>query len=153
MTEEIQEIERLIKQSGELADSLIRLAQKLRERHQRLLHQLNNGQANPHDETHVTVRRMVANGTITPQEAAVKLLQVAVIHRTVTPAEAVEQVAKLLRPDLPVSRRIELRETTKAAFETNDDVLEKIKPFLKGAGRNEQTQEQQQIRRRIAVTP
>ena len=153
MTEEIQEIERLIKQSGELADSLIRLAQKLRERHQHLLHQINNGQANPHDETYVTVRRMVANGTITPQEAAVKLLQVAVIHRTVTPAEAVEQVAKLLRPDLPVSRRIELRETTKAAFEANDDVLEKIKPFLKGAARNEQPQKHQEIKKTVAVTP
>ena len=37
MTEEIQEIERLIKQSGELGDSLIRLARKLQERnrHQR----------------------------------------------------------------------------------------------------------------------
>jgi hypothetical protein len=34
MTEEIQEVERLIRQSGELADSLIRLAQKLREQHQ-----------------------------------------------------------------------------------------------------------------------
>jgi hypothetical protein len=33
MTEEIQEIERLIKQSGELTGSLIRLAQKLREQH------------------------------------------------------------------------------------------------------------------------
>ena len=96
---------------------------------------------------------MVANGTITPQEAAVKLLQVAVIHRTVTPAEAVEQVAKLLRPDLPVSRRIELRETTKAAFEAHDDVLEKIKPFLKGTAQNEQIREQQQIRKRVAVTP
>ena len=40
MTEEIHEIERLIKQSGELADSLIRLAQKLKEHHQRLLHEI-----------------------------------------------------------------------------------------------------------------
>jgi hypothetical protein len=153
MTEEIQEIERLIKQSGDLADSLIRLAQKLRERHQRLLHQINNGQANPHDETYVTVRRTVTNRTITPQEAAMKLLQVAVIHRTVTSAEAVEQVAKLLRPDLPVFRRIELRETTKAAFEANDDVLEKIKPFLKGAARNEQPQKHQETKKTVAVTP
>ena len=40
MTEEIHEIERLIKQSGELADSLIRLAQKLQEHNQRLLHEI-----------------------------------------------------------------------------------------------------------------
>lgn len=153
MTEEIQEIERLIKQSGELVDSLIRLAQKLREQHQRLVHEIDNEQAGAHDETYVTARRMVANGSITPQEAGVKLLQVAVIHRTMTPADAVEQVAKLLHPDLPVSRRIELRETTKAAFEANDDVLEKIKPFLKGAARKEQTREHQESKKIVAVTP
>ena len=86
---------------------------------------------------------MVAGGTITPQEAAVKMLQVAVIHGTMTPADAAGQVAKLVRPDLPVSQRIELRETTKAAFEANDDVLEKIKAFLKGAVQNQQSRQQQ----------
>jgi hypothetical protein len=35
MTEEIQEIERLIKQSAELGDSLIRLARKLQEKNQK----------------------------------------------------------------------------------------------------------------------
>ena len=153
MTEEIHEIERVIKQSGELGDSLIRLAQKLQEHHQRLLHEIDNEQTSPHHEAYVTVRRMVASGTITPQEAAVKLLQVAVIHGTMTPADATEQVVKLLRPDLPVSRRIQLRETTKAAFEADGDVLAKIKPFLNGAARNEQTQERQQIRKTVAVTP
>ena len=153
MTEEIQEIEKLIKQSGELTDSLIRMAQKLREQHQRLLHEIDNEVISPHHEAYVTVRSMVANGTITPQEAAVKLLQVAVIHGTMTPADAAGQVAKLLHPDLPVSQRIELCETTKAAFEADDDVVEKIKPFLKGAARNEQTQERQQIRKTVAVTP
>jgi hypothetical protein len=152
MTEEIHEIERLIKQSGELADSLIRLAQKLKEHHQRLLHEIDNEQTSPHQEAYVTVRRMVASGTITPQEAAVKLLQVAVIHGTMTPADATEQVVKLLRPDLPVSRRIEIRETTKAAFESDDDVLEKIKPFLKGAVQNRQAR-QQQIGKTVAITP
>jgi urease accessory protein UreF len=93
MTEEIHEIERLIKQSGELGDSLIRLAQKLQEHHQRLLHEIDNEQTSPHHEAYVTVRRMVASGTITPQEAAVKLLQVAVIH-AITPADATEQVVK-----------------------------------------------------------
>ena len=152
MTEEIQEIERLIKQSGELADSLIRMAQKLQEQRQRLLHEIDNEQAGAHDETYVTVRRMVASGAITPQEAAVKLLEVAVIHGTMTPTDAAGQVAKLIRHDLPVSRRIELRETTKAAFEADDDVLENIKPFLKGAGQNQQTR-QQQIGKTVAVTP
>jgi len=152
MTEEIHEIERLIKQSGELADSLIRLAHKLQEHNQRLLHEIDNEQTSPHHEAYVTVRRMVASGTITPQEAAVKLLQVAVIHGTMTPADATEQVVKLLRPDLPVSRRIELRETTKAAFEADDDVLEKIKPFLKGAVQNRQAR-QQQIGKTVAITP
>jgi len=152
MTEEIHEIERLIKQSSELADSLIRLAQKLQERNQRLLHEIDNEQTSPHHEAYVTVRRMVASGTITPQEAAVKLLQVAVIYGTMTPADATEQVVKLLRPDLPVSRRIQLRETTKAAFEADGDVLESIKPFLKGAIQNQQTR-QQQIGKTVAVTP
>jgi hypothetical protein len=152
MTEEIQEIERLIKQSGELADSLIRMAQKLQEQRQRLLHEIDNEQTGLHHEAYVTVRRMVANGTITPQEAAVKLLQVAVIHGTMTPTDAAGQVTKLLSPDLPVSRRIEIHETTKAAFEADDDVLEKIKPFLKGAVQNQQTR-QQQIGKTVAVTP
>jgi hypothetical protein len=152
MTEEIQEIERLIKQSGELAGSLIRLAQKLREQHQHLLHEIDNEQTGPHHEACVTVRRMVASGTITPQEAAVKLLQIAVIHGTMTPADAASQVDKLLHPDLPVSRRIEIRETTKAAFEADDDVLEKIKPFLKGAIQNRQAR-QQQIGKTVAITP
>ena len=95
---------------------------------------------------------MVASGTITPQEAAVKLLQIAVIHGTMTPADAARQVDKLLHPDLPVSRRIEIRETTKAAFEADDDVLEKIKPFLKGAVQNRQAR-QQQIGKTVAITP
>jgi hypothetical protein len=152
MTEEIQEIERLIKQSGELADSLIRLAHKLQEHNRRLLHEIDNEQTSPHHEAYVTVRRMVASGTITPQEAAVKLLQVAVIHGTMTPADATEQVVKLLRPDVPVSRRIQLHETTKAAFEADGDVLENIKPFLKDAIQKQQTR-QQQIGKTVAVTP
>ena len=151
MTEEIQEIERLIKQSGELVDSLTRLAQRLREQHQRLVHEVDNERSVPHHDIYFTARRMVANGSITPQE--VKLLQVAVIQGTMTPADAVEQVAKLLHPDLPISRRIELRETIKAAFEANDDVMEKIKPLMKGAARNEQTREHQETKKIVAVTP
>ena len=119
----------------------------------RSLHEIDNEQAGPEHEAYLAMRRMVVSGTITPQEAAVKLLEVAVIHGTMTPADSAGQVAKLLRPELPVSRRIELRETTKAAFEANDDVLEKIKPFLKGAGRNEQPQKHQKTKKAVAVTP
>jgi hypothetical protein len=59
-----------------------------------------------------------------------------------SPDSAAEQLVKLLRPDLPASQKIEIRETAREAFEAGNDVLEKIKPFLKGATtRNEQTQE------------
>jgi hypothetical protein len=183
MTEEIHEIERLIKQSGELADSLIRLARKLRgqgwraeeptqaqseqlaalvktlielaSRSGEVMHEIDDDRSRRQDKAYVTVRRMVESGTITPQEAAVTLLQAAVINRTMTPAAATEQLANLLRTDLPVSKKIEIRESAKAAFDTGDDVLEKIKPFLKGAAQNSngQTQEQQQIKKRVAVTP
>lgn len=40
-----------------------------------------------------------------------------------SPDFAVEQLIKLLHPDLPVSRKIEIRETTRAAFEAGDDVV------------------------------
>jgi hypothetical protein len=181
MTEEIHEIDRLIKQSGELADSLLRLARKLRQqswsgveptqaqsehlaalvksltelasRSGEVMHEIDNDRRRRQDKAYVTVRRMVESGTITPQEAAVKLLQAAVINRTMTPAAATEQLAKLLRPDLPVSKKIEIRERAKAAFDTGDNVLEKIKPFLKGAAQNGQAQEEQQIKKKVAVTP
>jgi hypothetical protein len=171
MTEEIQEIERLIKQSGELADSLIRLARKLQERSQQqlepnqanserlatllkqltnlaacsgeVLHEIDNEQTRQQDKAYVTMRSMVANGTVSPQEAAVTLLQVQVIHHTMTPADATEQLVKLLQPDLSVSQRIQIRETAKAAFEAREDVLSKIKPFLKGAQQEQQQRKQQ----------
>src|SRR5260370_4170036 len=73
----------------------------------------------------------VAKGTATPQEAVVELLRVGVADKTISPDSALEQLAKLLRPDLPVSRRIEIRETAKAAFEAGADVLRKVVPFLK----------------------
>jgi hypothetical protein len=180
MTEEIQEIDRLIRQSGELADSLIRLEAKLRERHLRnappieeqserlgallkqltelaasssgVAHQIDNQRTRQQDKAYVTVRRMVANGTITSQEAAATLLQAAVIQGTMTPADAAEQLFKLLRPDLPVSRKIEIHQIAKAAFEARDDVLEKIKPFLKGAVQNQQTRAQQ-MGKTVAVIP
>ena len=182
MTEEIHEIERLIKQSGELADSLLRLARKLREqrwseveptqvqseqlaalvktlielasRSGEVMHEIDD-RSRRQDKAYVTARRMVESGTITPQEAVVTLLQAAVFNRTMTPAAATEQLANLLRTDLPVSKKIQIRESAKAAFEAGDDALEKIKPFLKGAAQNGhgQTQEQQQIKKKVAVTP
>jgi hypothetical protein len=179
MTEEIQEIERLIKQSGEFADSLIRLAQKLQERSRRQTHTheerpehlaalhkiLTDLRSNidvvkreivpwrPYnrDEDYAKARTAVVDGTATPQEAVVQLLQVCVADKTMSPDFAVEQLAKLLRPDLSVSRRIQIRQTAKAAFEAGDDVLEKIKPLLKGAN-PQQGQEHQQIRKTVSVT-
>src|SRR5260221_5716927 len=89
--------------------------------------------------------------TATPQEAVVELLRVGVTDKSMSPDFAVEQLAKLLRQDLPVSRRIEIRETAKAAFEAGDDVLGKVRPFL-----NKTPQEltaKQRASKAIAVTP
>ncbi len=179
MTEEIQEIERLIKQSAELADSLIMLARKLQEKNQKQvrvneerwenLHALDKtltdlrsyievakreigsyrhyGQGEAYPKAHVAV----LDGTATPPEAAIELLRAGVASKTMTADFALEQLAKLLRPDLPVSRRIQIRETAKAAFETGDDVVGKIKPFLKGAG--QQQTEHQQARKTVAMAP
>jgi hypothetical protein len=83
------------------------------------------------DEAYVKARVAVVDGTATPQEAVVELLRVGVTDKSMSPDFAVEQLAKLLRQDLPVSRRIEIRETAKAAFEAGDDVLGKVRPFLK----------------------
>src|SRR5258707_11757100 len=82
-------------------------------------------------EPDVRARVGVREGPATPQEAVVELLRVGVTDKSMSPDFAVEQLAKLLRQDLPVSRRIEIRETAKAAFEAGDDVLGKVRPFLK----------------------
>jgi hypothetical protein len=178
MSEEIQEIERLIKQSGELADSLIRFARKLQEQKQNDRRaQITDKQAERlvaldnrlidvsetidsvtdhvrtlrYEHLYAKARQSVATETATPQEAAIKFLQAAVADRTMTPDQAVQEVAKLLRPDLSASQKIKIRETAKAAFEAGDDAAGKIRPFLKGA-RQQQT-EQQVARKTIAVTP
>jgi hypothetical protein len=179
MTEEIQEIERLIKQSAELGDSLIRLVRKLQEQNR---HQMRNDEQRSEnlralhktltdlrsyigvakseigayrhynqDEAYTKARVAVVDGTATPQEAVIELLCAGVADKTMTADFALEQLAKLLRPDLPVSRRIQIRETAKAAFETGDDVVGKIKPFLKGAG--QQQTEHQQARKAVAMAP
>jgi hypothetical protein len=179
MSDEIQDIEKLIRQSGELSDSLVRLARKLQERNrhraqrheeraqnlailQRELNDLcshidlvNNEiglrQYYNQDDASVKARVAVVNGTATPQEAVVELLRVGVTDKSMSPDSAVDQLAKLLRPDLPVSRRIEIRETAKAAFEAGDDVLGKVRPFLKETLQEEMAK--QRARKTIAVTP
>src|SRR5260221_1111976 len=179
MTEEIQEIERLIKQSAELGESLIRLVRKLQEqnRHQmrnyeersenlRALHktltdlrsyigvaksEIGAYRHYNQDEAYAKPRVAVVDGTATPQEAVLELLWVGVADKTISPDSAVEQLAKLLRPDLPVSRRIEIRETAKAAFEAGDDVLGKVRPFLKETP--QEVTAKQRAGKTIAVTP
>jgi len=179
MSDEIQDIETLIKQSGELSDSLIRLARKLPDRNRHtaqsreertqnlatLHRELTNlrshidhvkSEIGPRkfynqDEASVKASVVVVNGTTTPQEAVVELLRVGVADKAISSDSAVEQLAKLLRSDLPVSQRIEIRETAKAAFEAGDDVLGKVRPFLK-----ETLQEgtpKQRASKTIAVTP
>jgi hypothetical protein len=179
MNDETQEIERLIRQSGELANSLIRLARKL---HEQSRHQAKIQEERPEnlvalhknltdlrsyidvvkreigperhynqDETYAKARIAVIDGTAAPQEAVIELLRVGVADKTMSPDFAVEQLAKLLRPDLPVSRRIEIHETAKAAFEAGDDVVSKMRTFLSGA--QQQETEQRRVRKTIAVTP
>jgi hypothetical protein len=103
------------------------------------------------DEASVKASVVVVNGTATPQEAGVELLRVGVADKTISPDSAVEQLAKLLRPDLPVSRRIEIRETAKAPFEAGDDVLGKVRPFLKETP--QEVTAKQRPSKTIAVTP
>jgi hypothetical protein len=124
MSDEIQDIEKLIRQSGELSDSLIRLARKLEERnrHRAQRHEeraqnlatlhmelndlsshidlVNNElglrQNYNQDEAYVKARVAVVDGTVTPQEAVVELLRVGVTDKSTSPDFAVEQLAKLL---------------------------------------------------------
>ena len=177
MTEEIQEIERLIKQSAELADSLIMLARKLQEKNQKQvrvneerwenLHALDKTLTDlrshievakreigpyrdyAHGEAYPKAHLAVLGAIATPPEAAIELLRAGVNGKTSTADAAVDQLAKSL--DLPASRRIQIRETVKAAFEAGDDVISKIKPFLKGAG--QQQTEHQQARKTVAMAP
>ena len=174
MTEEIQEIERLIKQSAELGDSLIRLARKLQEKNQKQARVYEVGWENLHaldktltdlrsylelakreiepyrqysqDEAYPKAHVAGLGGTATPPETAIELLRASVAGKLITAGAAAEQLAKSL--DLPASRRIQIRETVKAAFEAGDDVVSKIRPCLK---RSTQVTEQH-ARKSIAVT-
>lgn len=112
MTEEIHDIERLIKQSGELADSLLRLAQKLREQHQHdpRMHitEEQTKRLAALDDRLIDVRETIdpvkVRQAVAKQETAINVLQAAVADRTMTPAAAAEQLANLLDPGLPASK-------------------------------------------------
>lgn len=160
MNEEIQEIDRLIKQTGELSDCLIRLTRKLQEQQagiyvQRgqewserlaavrnkltdlaacsgiLIHEIDQERQRHQHQAYVNARVAVTNGSSTPQEAVIELLRTSVADQKMSPDSAAEQLVKLLRPDLPASRKIEIRESARAAFEAGDDVISKVRPFLK----------------------
>ena len=168
MSEDIQEIDRLIKQSAELTDSLIRLARKLQHQNKKpdqeqaedshALHaKLTNlgsyidvvkrelGPQRYYDEAYAKARQAVAEQTSTPQEAVIELLRAAVADKTMAPGQAVEELVKLLCTDLPASRRIAIREAAKIAFETGDDIAHKIRPFLKNAS----TEQQRKVNKRV----
>jgi len=168
MSEDLQEIERLIKQSAEFSDSLIRLARKLQQQNKkpdqeqaedlRALHakltdlrsyiDVVKREVGPHryrDEAYAKARQAVAEQTATPQEAVIELLRAAVADKTMAPGQAVEELVKLLRTDLSASRKIAIREAAKAAFETGDDIARKIRPFLKNAS----TEHQRKANKRV----
>ena len=172
MSDDTQEIERLIKQIGEFGESLARLARKLEEQNlqrsqnyqddaadlvapekdktvERSYKEVVSRQADvqgDYDSDYAKVRRAVLDGTMTPQEAALDLLCAAVADKTMTPNEAASEIAKLLRPDLPVSRRIAIREDLKASFQAGGDVASRIRPFLKNS--IEQTEQQRKVHER-----
>jgi hypothetical protein len=143
MTEDIQEIEKLLKQGGELAESLFQVARKLQQRRAQ--------EAKIHERplSDVTAFKTVMDATAPPEQVMIELLRTAVAEKTMTPELAAEQLAKLFRPDLPVSQRIRIREIAQAAFSAGDDVFTKVSPFLKGAQRRQS--EQQEAGKSIAV--
>jgi uncharacterized coiled-coil protein SlyX len=158
MSEDLQQIERLIKQSTELGDSLVRLARKLQEQNERKV-QINQEQAQHlgalhaqltdfrthidavnheirtqrYDHMYAEARLAVEKHALSPQEAVIEVLRAAVADKTMTSEQAAAQVVSLLPADLPASRKIEIRQTAKASLEAGDDIAGKIRPFLKNA--------------------
>ncbi len=158
MNEEIQEIDKLTKQTGDLADSLIRYARKLQEQSQHALdpnqdrserfavlleklmdlgacsgvlaQEMEKERTRYQHQAYVNARVAVTAGTSTPQEAVIELLRASVADKTMSPDSAAEQLVKLLRTDLPVSTKIEIREKAEAAFEAGQDVVRNVTPFL-----------------------
>jgi hypothetical protein len=163
MDEEIQEIDRLTKQTGELADSLIQYVRKLQERSQLLLdsnqdrterfaalleklidlgacsavlsQEMQKERLRQQRQAHVKARMGATDGSGTPPEAVIELLRVSVADKTTSPESAADELTKLLRPDLQASRKIEIRKKAKAAFEAGDDVVSKVRPFLRNSQR------------------
>jgi hypothetical protein len=163
MNEEIQEIDKLTKQTGDLADSLIRYARKLQAQSQNALdpnqdrserfavlleklmdlgacsgvlaQEMEKERTRYQHQAYVNARVAVTGGASTPQEAVIELLRASVADKTMSPDSAAEQLVKLLRTDLPVSRKIEIREKAKAAFEAGEDVARNVKPFLRNGER------------------
>jgi hypothetical protein len=115
MSEEIQEIERLIKQSGELADALIRLTRKLQEQKRRdndaELHRLHakltelttHVQTLSHQSTGMQKGRLPENAT--SREQTYRSLQTAVGEKSIAPDQAAERFL-CLAPELSASQKI-----------------------------------------------
>ena len=172
MSEDIQEIERLIKQSTEFGDSLIRLARKLQEQN-RSKPQLNRQRAEDlgalhakltdlqshidllrpeivtqrYDHVYAKARHAVAEDAATPQEAVIHVLQAAVADKTMTAESAARQLTRLLRDDLPPSLKIAIREAAQVGFKAGDDIAGKIRPFLKNAP--DQAEQQRRVNKRV----
>jgi uncharacterized coiled-coil protein SlyX len=172
MSEDLQQIERLIKQSTELGDSLVRLARKLQEQNERKV-QINQEQAQHlgalhaqltdlrthidavnheirtqrYDHMYAEARQAVEEHALSPQEAVIEVLRAAVTDKTMTSEQAAAQLVSLLRADLPASRKIEIRQTAKASLEAGDDIAGKIRPFLKNAP--DQAEQQRKVNKRV----
>jgi hypothetical protein len=171
MSEDIQEIERLIKQSTELSDSLTRLARKLQQQNKGPYQELADGlgalhakltdlhsyidivkreigpQRHYYTEGYAKARQAVAQQTATPQEAGLEVLRTAVADKTMTPEAAAEWLVKLLPAHLPASRKIEIRQTAKASLEAGDDIAGKIRPFLKNP--SDQAEQKRNVNKRV----
>ena len=145
MNEETQEIEKLLKQTGELAESLIQLARKLEQRRT----QEANIQEKPLSD--ITAFKAVMDATTPPEQVMIEFLRIEVAQKTITPELAAEQLVNSLRHDLAVSQRIRIREIAQAAFSTGDDVFSKVSPFFNEAKRRQS--ERQEAGKKIAVAP
>jgi uncharacterized coiled-coil protein SlyX len=172
MNEDLEEIERLIKQSAELSDSLIRLVRKLQEQNERKA-QINQEQVQHlgtlhaqltdlrthidavnheiptqrYDQMYAEARQTVEEHALSPQEAVIEVLRAAVADKTITSEQAAAQLVSLLRADLPESRKIEIRQTAKASLEARDDIAGKIRLFLKNAP--DQAEQQRKVNKRV----
>ena len=161
MSEEIQQIDRLIKQSAELSNSLIRLARKIQEQNTSKT-QLNQEQVEDLRALHAkltdlrsqidVVKREILTHRYdhiyaSPQEAAIHVLSARVTDKTMTPEQSVTELTSLLRTDLPASRKIEICQTAKASLEAGDDIAGKLRPFLKNAP--DQAERQRKVNKRV----